>query len=180
MIEQAMSGFARLVDYERRSLAHDTAQAGRRKQDSTWDGVVFRLGDHHLAVAIDQVEEVVACPSFTPVPGAKEWLLGLANVRGNLMTMVDLGWMLFGTRTPVTARTRLILTRVQGRLTGLVVDEVFGQRHFHSDDLSEDARWTDTALDGLVQAGFSQGGEHWGVFRLDYLVRRPSFLDGAA
>lgn len=180
MTDQSSSAYALLADYEQRSLAHDTGQAGRQTQETSWDGVVFRLGNYRLACTIDQVEEVLAYPAITPVPGAKEWLLGLANVRGNLVAVVDLGWFLLGTRTPVTSRTRLILTRVQGRLTGLVVDEVFGQRHFHADDLREDASWQKTELTGLVQAVFSPGGENWGVFRLDYLMRRPAFLDGAA
>jgi len=171
--------FQLLGDYEHRSLGHDVGEAGRQQQASNWDGVVFRLGDYHLTCRIDQIEEIIAFPPFYPVPGTKEWLLGLANVRGNLAPVSDLGWHLFGSRTPVTARTRLILTKLQGRLAGLVVDEVFGQRHFHTDDLEDDPGWSDTVLEGLVHQNFPSGEQNWGVFRIDELQRRKDFMDGS-
>jgi len=171
--------FKLLGDYENRSLGHDVGEAGRQQQASNWDGVVFRLGDYQLTCRIDQVEEIIAFPPFYPVPGTKDWLLGIANVRGNLAPVSDLGWFLFGSRTPVTARTRLILTRLQGRLAGLVVDEVFGQRHFHTDDLEDDTGWNDTELEGLVRQNFPSGEQHWGVLRIDELQKRIDFMDGS-
>lgn len=168
-----------LADYEQRSLSHDVGEAGRQQQISNWDGVVFRLGDHYLTCRIDQVEEIIALPPSYPVPGAKDWLLGLANVRGNLAPVSDLGWYLFGTRTPITARTRLIMTRFQGRLAGLLVDEVFGQRHFHTDDLANNPEWKDTALSSLVAQEFPTSERTWGVFRLNELQRQSNFMDGS-
>lgn len=168
-----------LIDYEKRSAGHDVGEASRQQQISNWDGVVFRLGDYFLTCRIDQVEEIIAFPPYYPVPGTKEWLLGVANVRGNLAPVSDLGWYLFGSRTPVTARTRLILTTLQGRLAGLVVDEVFGQRHFHTDDLTESGDWDDTELKGLADHEFPTSEHNWGVFRVDELQRRLDFMDGA-
>ena len=181
-IENTGSGraiFDLLAGFEKRSLGHDVGEASRQQQISNWDGVVFRLGDYFLTCRIDQIDEIIAFPPFYPVPGTKDWLLGIANVRGNLAPVSDLGWYLFGTRTPVTARTRLILTRFQGRLAGLVVDEVFGQRHFHTDDLQSEDDWDDTELAGLVRQEFPTNEQNWGVFQVEDLQRRPDFMDGA-
>lgn len=174
-----LSLFARLADYERRSLEHDVGEAARQQQISNWDGVVFRLGDYYLTCRIEQVDEIIAFPSFTPIPGAKDWLLGIANVRGNLAPVSDLGWFLFGSRTPITNRTRLIMTRLQGRLAGLMVDEVFGQRHFHTDDLETDEQWRETPLAGLVEKQFETGERSWGVIDIDTLQRNQAFINGA-
>jgi len=171
--------FSVLAGYEKRSLGHDVGEASRQQQISNWDGVVFRLGEYHLTCRIDQIEEIIAFPPFYQIPGTKDWLLGLANVRGNLAPVSDLGWFLFGSRTPVTARTRLILTKLQGRLAGLVVDEVFGQRHFHTDDLESDDGWKDTELRGLVNQNFPSNEQDWGVLRVDELQQRLEFMDGA-
>ncbi len=171
--------FERLLDYEQRSLHHDASQSGRREQHANWDGLAFRIGEFRLTCAIEAVQEILPFPQVTPVPGAREWLLGLANVRGNLVTVVDLSWLLFSVRTPITSRTRLVITLLQGRLVGLVVDEVFGQRHFHADDLV-DIDAPDPKLQGLVHQSFPQGDSAWGVFALDELMRQPRFLDGAA
>lgn len=169
----------RLLDYEKRSLEHDVGEASRQQQISNWDGIVFRLGDFYLTARIDQVDEVIAFPPYTQIPGAKDWLLGIANVRGNLAPVSDLGWFLFGSRTPVTSRTRLVMTRIQGRLAGLVVDEVFGQRHFHTNDLKADDSWDDTALAGLVSDQFETSERTWGVLNIEKLQRNPEFMDGS-
>lgn len=175
----AQSLFELLTDFERRAVAHDASGASQQDRENTWDGVVFRLGQHRLTVGITEVDEILPMPQATPVPGAREWLLGMANVRGNLVTVVDLGWFLYGSRTPITARTRVILTRLQGRYLGLIVDEVFGQRHFNVQDVV-DGSTDDEALSGLVDQYFPQGEERWGRFRIDKLMIDPSFLDGSA
>lgn len=171
--------FNRLLSYERRSLEHDAGESGRQQKISNWSGVVFRLGDFRLTCRIDRIEEVIAFPPYTPLPGSKHWLLGIANVRGNLAPVVDLGWYLFKTRTPITARTRLLLTRFQGRLAGLVVDEVFGQRHFHTDDLAAAVDWNDTPLSGLVAQAFPAGDNSWGVLKIEALEQLSDFMNGA-
>lgn len=170
--------FARLASYERRSLEHDAGETGRQQKISNWSGVAFRLGDFRLNCRIDRVEEVIAFPPYTPLPGSKQWLLGIANVRGNLAPVVDLGWFLFKTRTPITARTRLILTRFQGRLAGLIVDEVYGQRHFHTDDLTASSDWEETPMQGLVTHAFPSADASWGVLRLETLEQMPDFMNG--
>ncbi len=172
--------FARLADFEERSLAHDAGESQRQDQISNWDGVVFRLSDHRLTCAIDQIDEVLAFPPYTDVPGAKDWILGVANVRGNLVPVIDLGWYLFGTRTPVNMRTRMLLTRIQGRPTGLMVDEVFGQRHFHTDEARDCESARQTPLEDLVVKEFPLGEETWGILQLETLMRKPDFIDGAA
>lgn len=171
--------FALLADFEARSIAHDVTTSTQRDSESNWDGVVFRLGEHRLTIGITDVDEILPLPTATPVPGSQDWLLGMANVRGNLVTIVDLGWFLFGSRTPITARTRLILTRLQGRYLGLIVDEVFGQRHFNRNDLTTDDDLIE-ALNGLVRDHFPQGEERWGRFRINELLTESSFLDGSA
>lgn len=171
--------FGLLEDFERRSIAHDSSSSSQRDRENTWDGVVFRLGSHRLTLGITEVDEILPLPQATPVPGSREWLLGMANVRGNLVTVVDLGWFLYGSRTPITARTRLILTRLQGRYLGLIVDEVFGQRHFNIPDMVEETP-EEEALKGLVDQVFPQGDERWGRFRINQLMTDPTFLDGSA
>ena len=52
-----------------------------------------------LAAGVLNTWNRFAIPAFTPVPGTKPWILGLANVRGDLMTGVDLGWFLTGSRS---------------------------------------------------------------------------------
>ena len=62
---------------------------------------------------------------------------------------------------------------------GLIVDEVFGQRHFNRQDTSPETE-ASNRLDGLVQHRFQQADEFWGIFRLSDLMKNSDFLDAAA
>lgn len=178
MTASGLSFFEHLADFERRSVEHDSSRSSQDDAETTWNGLVFRLGDDKLTMGVAEIEEILPLPAITPIPGAVDWLLGMANVRGNLVTIVDLGWFLFGSRTPHTARTRLILTRLQGKFTGLVVDEVYGQRYFNLNDVQPNAK--EGALTDFVEVVMCQGDEQWGRFRFDVLAAKNEFLDGSA
>jgi twitching motility protein PilI len=171
--------FTRLADYERRSLAHDAGELHRQDNTSKWSGVGFRIRDRLLTCRTDRIEEIISPPAYTSIPGTRDWLLGIANIRGNLAAVSDLGWYLFGEPSANTTRSRLILTRFQSRLAGLLVDEVLGQRHFHTDDLRDDDDWTDTPLKGLVSQSYPVGDAAWGILDLDQLEERNDFMNGA-
>ena len=82
--------FELLREIERRSRV---AVAGKGAGDSAdeWVGIGFRIGQENFVAARDQVREVLMLPeSMTRVPGAKRWLLGIANLRGHLLPLIDL------------------------------------------------------------------------------------------
>ena len=133
-----LSSFEKLQDYERRSLIPADDSSAEQERASNCACVVFRLSDFKLAVTIESVSEILDLPVFSPVPGSKPWVLGLSNVRGNLVTVCDLYWYLTNVRTPLTTRSRLIVADLQGKPMGLLVDEVYGQRHFHTDTICRD------------------------------------------
>ncbi|NIW97783.1 MAG: chemotaxis protein CheW, partial [Phycisphaerae bacterium] len=67
---------------------------------------------------------------ITRIPSAKPWLMGIANLRGTVITIVDLAHFL--ERNPILpAKTnRIIVARSGDWHYGLLVDEVIGMRHF--------------------------------------------------
>lgn len=52
--------------------------------------VSFEVGNEHYAVSIDMIKEVVACPPIAPVPQVAKYVKGVANVRGNVLAIMDL------------------------------------------------------------------------------------------
>ena len=91
--------FAMLLDYEQRSLAHVAGVPEQFDAPGLWRGVGYRIGDYRLASAFNEVVEILPLPPITPVPGAQSWMLGVGNVRGNLLPIVDLKQFLEGERT---------------------------------------------------------------------------------
>jgi twitching motility protein PilI len=97
-----------------------------------------------------------------------------------LLTVVDLAWFLTGVRSPVTARTRLLSATLQQAPVGLMIDEVFGQRHFLDSDSKQAELEKDSSLRKIVSRQHQTGTETWHTLDLDRLFHSQDFLNGAA
>lgn len=89
---------------------------------------VFWLGGDRYALDAVIVREVVAVPGLLPVPLTPPWLLGLCNLRGVALAVVDLGGALdLPTRAgaaPGVSGTAVLVLRAGGRLAGIRIDRV--------------------------------------------------------
>jgi twitching motility protein PilI len=174
------AAFSKLLEYEKRSTKFQPGAKTGSGPSEEWSGVTFSVGDARLACDIDRVKEILPCPPSTPVPGAKPWIIGLANVRGELLTVVDLSWFLTGNRTPITARSRLLATSLNKAPIGLLIDEVFGQRHFLDSDAVPTELPDDSPFTGIVSKQHNLGAETWQELNLEQLFNSAEFLHGAA
>ena len=180
--------FAVLLDYERKSLAHVVGLPEQIDAPGLWRGVGYRIGARRLASGFDEVLEILPMPQVTPVPGAQPWMLGVANVRGNLLPIVDLKQFLEGERTVLHEGQRMLIVRQPGGDVAVMVDELFGQRSFVEEqlvDLAEaEARPEQPLADGryahFIDRAYRIDSSTWGVFSLDRLSRTPEFRQAAA
>ena len=180
MNQSINSAFAKLSEYDRRSrsFAPDPESSGAPSDE--WSGVTFSLGDTRLACNIARISEILPCPQSTPVPGAKPWIVGLANVRGELLTVIDLAHFLSGQRAAVTGRSRLLATSINRAPVGLLIDDVFGQRRFLDSDAEPSELAEDSPLNMLVSRRHRVGTEVWHELDLDRLFNSAEFLNGSA
>ncbi|KLI99645.1 chemotaxis protein CheW [Luteimonas sp. FCS-9] len=176
----ASEAFALLAGYERRSLAHVAGLPEQLDAPGLWRGVGYRIGRRLLASAFDEVVEILPMPPVTPVPGAQPWMLGVGNVRGALLPIVDLRQFLEGERSVLQDGQRVLLVRQPGGDVAVTIDELFGQRSF----LEADAVPADRVAGGryahFVDRAYAQADATWGVFSLDRLTRTPEFRHAAA
>jgi twitching motility protein PilI len=174
------ASFAKLLEYEKRSSGFEPGSKGSQGESREWSGVTFGIGSARLACNIDRISEILPFPQSTPVPGAKNWILGLANVRGELLTIVDMSRFLTGIRSPLTGSSRLLAASLNKAPIGLLVDEVFGQRHFLDSDATPADLEKESPLQGVVRKQHYLGTETWHELDLDQLFNSPEFLNGAA
>lgn len=169
-----------LQKMQQQSLAGMPALPEEEKFAELWSGVGFRLGDMHLLAPLEQVAEVLHCPDYTAVPGTRAWLKGVANVRGNLVTIVDLPEF-FGKKTvQQTENSRLLVMNVEGLNTALLVDEVFGLRHFDEQEEKQEIAGMDDPAGAYLSGAFLKDNVLWGVFDMKALAKSASFLHVAA
>lgn len=169
-----------LASYEQRSLAHVAGAPEQVEAAGLWRGIGFRIGDRHFVSSIAEVNEILTLPTLTGVPGAKGWLLGIANVRGNLVPVVDLRDLATGTRSQTSDSTRVLVVRQIGGSVGLLVDEVLGQRSFSEDQLAASVGEEDANFGHFVGESVQLGDVQWGLFSMAALVRSPQFQQAAA
>ena len=82
--------FELLREIDRRARAAAQGQPESIAAGAEWVGVAFRLGGEAFLLAREETREVLAYPaSVTRVPGARPWIRGLSNVRGQLLPVID-------------------------------------------------------------------------------------------
>ena len=95
--------------------------------------LVFRVGASLYGCDIRDAQEIVPYRACTRLPGAPAHVRGLINVRGTIVTVIDLGVRLDPSREPMQDGTTLLI-RYRDRLVGVVVDEVLDVRGLAVDE----------------------------------------------
>ena len=175
------SPFEILAEYERLALEHVAGLPEQMSAPGLWRGVGYRIGRQRLASGFEEVVEILPLPSLTPVPGAQPWMLGVANMRGNLLPVVDLKQFLEGERTVLHEGQRMLVVRQRGGDVAVLIDELFGQRSFNEPQLI-DAAELDAGgrYDHFIERAYRLGEQAWGIFSLERLARTPEFRQAAA
>jgi len=172
--------FELLREMERRSASAQSGVGGTPGVGE-WVGVGFRIGEERFLAARDQVREVLMLPeSMTRVPGARRWLLGIANLRGHLLPLVDLKLLLGSGRTSLRRNTRVVSVNHREIPAGLVVDEVIGFRRFRADEHNAREPQTVVRCERFLAGSYDRGDESWPLLSLFDLVESNLFLQAAA
>jgi twitching motility protein PilI len=168
----------RLEQRNRNGAGSNATQASPERE---WVGVACRMAGEIFLVAREETREVLGYPAaVTRIPGAKAWVKGLANVRGQLLPMLDLRQFLGSGMTSIGRNTRVIVVNHREVPAGLVVDEVLGFRRFAEREFNADPPPTVIRCDSYLAGAFRRGGEVWPVLSLKTLVESQSFLQAAS
>jgi twitching motility protein PilI len=170
-----LQAFDFLQEIETRSI--ESASISFREQDlgRFWTGIGFRLSGIDYVVHLNEVAEIISIPPYTTVPGAKNWVKGLANIRGTLLPIMDLHGYL-GSKAPhALRRQRLLVVNHDGIHCGVIVDEVLGMNHYEHEDRIQDVPINDESMKPYLDGGFYSGEKLWTVFSLNTLAENPSF-----
>ena len=90
--------------------------------------VSFRIGNEEFGVDILMVQEIIRLTTITPIPNASRAILGMINLRGNIIPIVDLRWYLRlnegGDAGTQDRKARILIIELGSHVTGFVVDAV--------------------------------------------------------
>jgi len=168
-----------IEEIARRSRAHAAGLPQQQEVRAEWSGIGFRVGDLRVLAPMGDVKEILTPPPMSRVPGTKTWVLGIANVRGNLLPVMDLNGYLHARPTVRGKRTRVLVINHRGVFAGLMVDEVMGLRHFELESRTFERSDVDPAVAPYLERGFRVEDETWAVFSIRKLAESPLFLQVA-
>ncbi len=84
--------------------------------------VGFRIGRETFAVPIELVHEIVRVPEITAVPDAPDFVEGVINLRGKIISIVDLRKRFGETDIKPSKKNRILVAEIGNKMVGLIVD----------------------------------------------------------
>jgi twitching motility protein PilI len=161
---------------EARCLAHAVGLPQQVVVEETWEGVLFSVAGQLFVTPLDEVKEILNHPAaLTRVPGTQPWVSGVANIRGNLLPIIDLQSFLLHRQTVPGRRSRVLVVDHEGVYAGLLVDPLVGIRRFYLSERSSRPVDLPKAIQSYIDMVYEHGAERWPVFSLHRLATSPEF-----
>jgi chemotaxis signal transduction protein len=85
---------------------------------------LLSVGEHRFAVAISRIREIIPAREYTPLPGSGAHVCGLINLRGRIVTVIDLGARLHLPPASANPDHSIVIVEHRGKLAGLAVEDV--------------------------------------------------------
>jgi purine-binding chemotaxis protein CheW len=86
--------------------------------------VTFHLENETYGINVMQVQEVLRYTEIAPVPGAPSYVLGIINLRGSVLTVIDTRARFELNPTENTENTRIVVIESEKQVVGILVDSV--------------------------------------------------------
>jgi twitching motility protein PilI len=154
-------------------LAKRLTSAARGEISSALLGV--QSGKESWLLNLADAGEILPVGALTPVPLTQPWFAGMANIRGNLYSVVDFSAFRGGEPTPVNANARLVLIGTRFDVNcALLVSRMLGLRPAEvlkpvADDGAPRPEW----MNGKFQ---DAEGRHWWRLNVPGLIATPGFM----
>ena len=171
----SQTAFELLFEIDQRCRALAAGLAPIQAQAGSWSGIGFRMGEHRFVAPMGEIAEILHEPRFTLLPGVKPWVKGVANLRGQLLPIMDL-CSFFGVElSPLRKQRRVMVLEYKDVFVGLQVDEVLGMQHFDQAELDTSAQaLPNPLLAPFIQGRFAGQPDCW-VFSPFVLAQAPQF-----
>ena len=85
--------------------------------------IEFSLGEEKFAIALLEVKEVISCPETTPIPRSPSHFVGVMNLRGQVISIVDLRKKL-SIQSTSELEEAVIILELDGANIGVIVDSI--------------------------------------------------------
>lgn len=173
--------FEILADIAKRSIHFSAGLPAQDEAVELWNGIGFTIAGTQFVAPMGSVSEILHPPKYTSVPGVKSWMLGVANVRGRLLPIIDMALFFEIKSNSQKSREKRVLIIEHGEiLSGFVVDSIHGMQYFSADSFQKDnSSYLDKSVQPFVTGAYKKNDSQWNVFDTFALTNNKRFLDVA-
>jgi purine-binding chemotaxis protein CheW len=135
--------------------------------------VVFSIAGAKYGVPMSQVLEVCELNRFTPVPNVPEWVVGVVNLRGDIISIVDMRMLARLEQDDFTSQRHLIVAQTveEDLTTCLMVEDVLGLANVETPKIQTIDRLIGDGLTPYTRGVYSQSNELLSILNLEGLLR---------
>lgn len=134
------------------------------------------IGENRYLVHMNEINEVLQVPKMVPAPLTQPWFLGMANIRGALYGITDLGQYWEEEPVPVGPKSRILLVVPHYKInSGLLVSNMLGVRSLRDFEMITEPGMQ--SRPGIISHYKDKQGRPWHVLNLQALVATEQFLD---
>ena len=172
----AANGFIELLRLSKRGNKN---YAGSDQEVNRWSGIAFEMMGQYFVAPLGEVSEVIYPPVYTAVPTAKDWVKGLANIRGRLISISDLAHYISGQKSVFLPSQKVLCISHNDHYVGLIVDQVLGIQHFNKKSFFSENKQIDEKLKPYCQGYFQQHNQAWNIFLFSRLLKDPQYMNAS-
>ena len=100
------------------------ASNAKGSEDPILQWVTFKLDNETYGINVMRVQEVLRYTEIAPVPGAPSYVLGIINLRGNVVTVIDTRQRFGLMNAEISDNTRIVIIEADKQVVGIMVDSV--------------------------------------------------------
>ena len=121
--------------------------------------VTFRLDNEKYGIKVMQVQEVLRMTEIAPVPGAPDYVLGIINLRGNVVTVIDSRKRFGLPEKEADDATRIVIIEAENQVVGILVDSVAEVVELRTSEIETAPNVGNDESSKYIQGVSSQGDE---------------------
>lgn len=142
--------------------------------------VTFKLENEKYGVQVMQVQEVLRMTEIAPVPGAPHYVVGIINLRGNVVTVVDTRKLFGLAEKEMDDSTRIVIIEASSQVFGILVDSVAEVVDLPASDIEPAPNVGNEDTAKFIQGVASHGGELLIVLDLNKLLSSDELTEIAS
>lgn len=142
-----------------------TAIAATEASLKRW--VTFKLENEKYCINVMQVQEVLRMTEIAPVPGAPDYVIGIINLRGNVVTITDTRKRFGLGGREIDDDSRIIIVEIKNNVVGILVDSVTDVVDLENSEIEATPNIGNEESNKYIQGVSSKDGELLIIINLD-------------